>query len=49
MFNCVKEMRLPLRRPKRSIFLGQGPVQGPREEVQGPRKEVQGPQDFPKL
>jgi hypothetical protein len=27
---------LPLRRPKRSIFLGQGPVQGPREEVQGP-------------
>ena len=27
---------IPLRRPKRSIFLGQGPVQGPREEVQGP-------------
>ena len=27
---------LPLRRPKRFIFLGQGPVQGPREEVQGP-------------
>ena len=27
---------IPLRRPKRFIFLGQGPVQGPREEVQGP-------------
>ena len=27
---------IPLRRPKRSIFLGQGPVQGPPEEVQGP-------------
>ena len=27
---------IPLRRPKRLIFLGQGPVQGPREEVQGP-------------
>jgi hypothetical protein len=27
---------LPLRRPKRSIFSGQGPVQGPQEEVQGP-------------
>ena len=26
---------LPLRRLKRFIFLGQGPVQGPREEVQG--------------
>jgi hypothetical protein len=27
---------IPLRRPKKSIFSGQGPVQGPREEVQGP-------------
>ena len=27
---------LPLRRPKRLIFLEQGPEQGPREEVQGP-------------
>ena len=27
---------IPLRGPKRLIFLGQGPVQGPQEEVQGP-------------
>ena len=27
---------IPLRRPKRLIFLVQGPVQGPQEEVQGP-------------
>ena len=31
-----KTLNIPLRRLKRSIFLGQGPVQGPQEEVQGP-------------
>ena len=29
-------IHIPLRRLKRSTFSGQGPVQGPREEVQGP-------------
>ena len=32
----ISLVHIPLRRPKRLIFLGQGPVQGPREEVQGP-------------
>ena len=44
--------KVPLRQPKRSIFLGQGPVQGPREEVQGPcaRATKQGARasEFPK-
>ena len=37
-FHCQHKYSksLPLRRPKRLIFLGQGPVQGPREEMQGP-------------
>ena len=35
-FGQYQIIDIPLRRPKRLIFLGQGPVQGPREEVQGP-------------
>ena len=43
---------IPLRRQKRLIFLGQGPVQGLREELQGPcaraMKKVQGVWGFSK-